>query len=234
MERFERTLDNRTVKIYKQGKEGLPVIYLNDYGDSGEDLLEQCEEGLCRPFNLVTISGFDWEEDLTPWAAGDIVSDDDNFAGKASEHLTWMLERVRPYVEEILGEINSVSYISGFSLAGLFALWSLYQTDVFYGAVCVSGSLWYPGFKAYAMKYEIKRQPSRVYFSIGGKESNTDHPEFKKTEGVFRELNEYYKAERKICPIFQLNAGGHFKDTEERLVKGFHWILQEEICGLEF
>ncbi|ERL11412.1 hypothetical protein HMPREF1248_0438 [Coriobacteriaceae bacterium BV3Ac1] len=46
-----------------------------------------------------------------------------------------------PLAQHELGEYYGEAYISGYSLAGLFALWSLYQTDIFKGAACVSGSL---------------------------------------------------------------------------------------------
>lgn len=35
--------------------------------------------------------------------------------------------------------------IAGYSLAGLFALYALYKTDVFTRVASMSGSLWFPG-----------------------------------------------------------------------------------------
>lgn len=229
---IEKTIHDRTLKIYPAEGEDLPLICLNDAADSGPDILARCRQEGCGPFHLVTIHGFDWEEDMTPWPAGDIVSDDDHFDGQARDHLAWMLEAARPWVEKTLGYQISEAYLAGFSLAGLFALWALYQTDAFAGAICVSGSLWYPGFKNYAMARQIKRTPTKVYLSIGGKESQVDHPEFQKSQAIFKELTDYYKAHDAICPVFHLNPGGHFKDTEDRLVKGIHWILNDASCDL--
>ena len=66
---------------------------------------------------------------------------------------------------------------TGYSLAGLFALWALYESDLFAGAVCCSGSLWYPGWDDYVMKHKILKSDSLIYLCLGGKEEKTNNKE---------------------------------------------------------
>ena len=57
--------------------------------------------------------------------------------------------------------------IAGYSLAGLFAVYALYRTDVFARAASVSGSLWFPGFREYVFSHTPLCRPDCVYFSLG-------------------------------------------------------------------
>ncbi len=61
--------------------------------------------------------------------------------------------------------------IAGYSLAGLFALYAICQTDVFSRVGCMSGSLWFPGFKEYVFSHEPKRWADCIYFSLGDREA---------------------------------------------------------------
>ena len=45
--------------------------------------------------------------------------------------------------------------IAGDSMAGLFAVYALYRTQVFSRVASASGSLWYPGLLEYALMYEL-------------------------------------------------------------------------------
>ena len=65
---------------------------------------------------------------------------------------------------ELCDDKSKTYYIGGYSLAGLFALWTAYQTDIFKG-VAASPSVWFPGFAEYMKKNEIKTDT--VYLSLG-------------------------------------------------------------------
>ncbi len=41
--------------------------------------------------------------------------------------------------------------MSDAAISGLFALWALYRTDFFAGAVSASGSVWFPGFREFVL-----------------------------------------------------------------------------------
>ena len=78
-----------------------------------------------------------------------------------------------------LSHSSGVAGIAGYSLAGLFALYAIYRTDVFSRVGCMSGPLWFPGFKEYIFSHEPKKPPDCIYFSLGDKEAKTRNPVLK-------------------------------------------------------
>ena len=79
---------------------------------------------------------------------GDRMEVDGSFAGEAGRTLDYIEQQVVPQLD-IQSQANRPLYIMGYSLAGLFALWAMYQTDIFAGCATCSGSMWYPGFTEY-------------------------------------------------------------------------------------
>ncbi|WP_158564652.1 alpha/beta hydrolase-fold protein [Coprococcus sp. OM06-25] len=119
-------------------------------------------------FTLVAIQIDDWNRNLSPWRSDEV---DGSFAGEAGRTLDYIEQQVVPQLD-IQSQANRPLYIMGYSLAGLFALWAMYQTDIFAGCATCSGSMWYPGFVEY-----VNSQPTlankHIYISLGGKESRT-------------------------------------------------------------
>ena len=76
-------------------------------------------------------------------------------------------------VEKQIAGISRWRGIAGYSLAGLFALYAIYQTDLFSHVGSMSESLWFPGMKEYIFSHEPKCRPDCMYFSLGDKESKT-------------------------------------------------------------
>jgi len=219
-------MDGRLVKLYRGSGDDLPIIYSNDYIESGAKIRQSCEKLGCPPFHLVTVSNVGWDSNMSPWSSEPVVAKDDQFDGNAPDYLKWYLGNVVPYAEEALGLSDPVSYIAGYSMAGLFALWSLYETDFFSGAVCASGSLWYPGFRDFALSHELRRTPAGIYLSLGDKESAVRNPALQKTESVFRTLSEHY-LNGGLSTVFELNPGNHYRDADLRMAKGYRWILSQ-------
>ena len=182
------SLDGKVVTIYRADGEGLPVVYSNDYRESGRDVLARCAELGCPPFHLVTLSKVGWDRSMSPWPSEPVVARNDHFAGEGPRHLEWLLSDAVPCAEHELGVRMPVSYISGYSMAGLFALWSLYQTDFFAGAVSASGSLWFPGFRDYALAHEPVGRPRGVYLSLGERETKVRNPALQHTDDICRDL----------------------------------------------
>ena len=78
----------------------------------------------------------------------------------------------------------------------------------------------------YARSHDFAREPDKVYFSLGDKESHTKNPTMKLVEENTRLLCKNY-LEQDIQTVFELNPGNHFQDAELRLAKGIAWILEE-------
>lgn len=222
-EAVSREMDGKVIKIY-HGGEHVPVIYSNDYGESGAEVRQCCEKLGCPSFHLVTVSKVGWDSSMSPWPSEPVVAKNDHFTGNAPGYLKWFLENVIPYAEEALELKDPVSYLAGYSMAGLFALWSLYQTDYFSGAVCASGSLWYPGFCDFALNHKFRKTPSGIYLSLGDKESSVRNPAVQNTESIFRILDDHYRRNG-IFSVFELNPGNHYRDMVLRMARGYRWIL---------
>ena len=220
---IEHRLDQKRIVLSINGGEHLPVIYCVAQED--QEILKKCNQLSCNKFHLVTIENVDWNRDLSPWAAESVVTKNDGFTGQGSDFLNWMLSNVVPLVEQELEGEQHLSYIAGYSMAGLFALWSLYQTEFFQGAVCASGSLWFPEFEAFATLNELKLNPNRIYLSLGDRESFGRNSFLKKTETVYRHIADSLTSKGNQV-FFEMNPGNHFQDVDLRLAKGITWILK--------
>ncbi len=148
--------------------------------------------------------------------AGDAlsVSDEEGFGEGARETLDLVLEAA--------SDAGKRYFIGGYSLAGLFALWAVYQTDVFAGAAAVSPSVWFPGFMDYMKEKELKT--GRVYLSLGDREERTGNPVVRTVGRCIREGYEILKGQGADC-VLEWNKGNHFKEPGKRVGKGFGWLL---------
>lgn len=214
-------IENKIVTIYykEYNENKLPVIILNIYGEDGEDIWSKTKE---NNYILVTISNLDWNNNLSPWPSK-------NFNGKANDYIKLLENKIIPKIDDIICkelELNINNYIiGGYSLAGLFAIYSLYKTDIFKSAISCSGSLWYPDLIDYIKSNEMIKPPDKIYFSLGNKESKTKNELMSKVEENTKCIEKYYK-EKKIETIYEENEGNHFKDVTARIAKGINWILK--------
>ena len=108
-----------------------------------------------------------------------------------------------------------------YSLAGLFALWAAYQTDVFAGVVAASPSIWFPGFVDYMKANDIKVK--NVYLSLGDKEEKAKNPTMATVGDCIREAYAWLN-EQGVNVTLEWNQGNHFKDADVRTAKGFTWV----------
>ena len=74
--------------------ENRPVIYLTTYNDDGGEVYAQVQKGGCPDFTLVTVSGLNWEAELSPWAAGNLFKYSEMFTGGADAYLQFLTQQV--------------------------------------------------------------------------------------------------------------------------------------------
>ncbi|MBR2259660.1 MAG: esterase [Blautia sp.] len=164
-------------------------------------------------FCLLAIPVDNWNKDLSPWTAPAVFGKED-FGDGAKETLTEILK---------LTNDNTKSYIiGGYSLAGLFALWAVYQTDVFKGAAAASPSVWFPGFTDYMR--ERRPHTDSVYLSLGDKEEKTRNPVMAAVGDRIREASEILKSQG-VTTTLEWNSGNHFKDAALRTARAFAWVI---------
>jgi len=225
MEMQELWFEHRRVCLYRLAEGPVPLIYSIDYHENGQLLIDACSQVGCGGFNLVTISGLRWNQELSPWPIDTVVSRDDNFAGEASEWLPVLTGEVVPQVERLLDAPPVWRCLAGYSLAGLFAVWAAHQCDLFTRVLSASGSMWYPGWLEYVQTHQPVAALQGMYLSVGDKESTTRnavlHTVGERTQAVAQLL-----ASRGMNVTFELNPGNHFKNPPLRVAKGIKWLMQ--------
>lgn len=213
----------KTVAVFPAGVADAPVVCLNTFGDDGQKVFEALAAGGSPPLSLVAVSGLDWERDMAPWSCPAAFKNAAPFTGGADEYLRLLVENILPMAEEELAGVPRWRGIAGYSLAGLFALYALYRTDVFSRAASVSGSLWFPGFRELVFSREPLRRPDRVYLSVGDRESRTRNLLLRTVQENTEAICDFYR-EKGIRTTFQLNPGGHHEHPVERTVEGMGWL----------
>ncbi len=221
-ERFRAA--GKAAVLYHSKEAGSPLIVLNTYAGDGSPVPEAAEGPEGKDLNLLCVGGLDWGHDMSPWYCPPALQDDTPYTGGADEYLELLLEEILPEgLKRTDGTPSHIS-IAGYSLAGLFALYALYRTDVFARAASMSGSLWFPGFQEYVFSHEMKRRPEKIYLSLGDKEARTRNPYLRtvreKTESIaghFREAG--------LDVTFEMNPGNHFRDAAKRTAKGILAIV---------
>lgn len=218
------TTDDKTISIFPCSESESPVIYLNTFHDESQKVYETAQATGCPPFTLVAISNLDWNHDMAPWDGPAAFKKGEPFTGGAGDYLRLLVEEIIPRAEKELVGPPAWRGIAGYSLAGLFALYTIYQTDVFSRVGCMSGSLWFTGFKEYIFSHEPKRWPDCIYFSLGDKEAKTRNPVLKTVQENTEEIQTFYQ-NKGIDTVFQLNPGNHFVQGIERTAAGIQWLL---------
>jgi len=224
MEIHEVQFGHRRVCLYHLVNGPAPLVYSIDYHENGQLLLDACKQVGCSGFNLVTISGLHWNQELSPWPVETVVSRDDNFAGEADQWLSLLTGEVVPQVERLLEAPPAWRMLAGYSLAGLFAVWTAFHSDLFIRILSASGSMWYPGWLEYVAEHQLVADVQGIYLSVGDKES-TSRNAVLQTVGERTQAVAALMAERGIPSKFELNPGNHFKNPPLRVAKGIHWLL---------
>ena len=133
------------------------------------------------------------------------------------------LEKVLlPYIKANMHPIRLI--LGGYSLGGLFALWSVTRTDAFDAVYAGSPSLWMEGWNEYADAHPLKVE--YAYMSLGDKEECTRKQPFCIIGDRVRLQHKRHEAQlgSDHC-ILEWNEGGHFNEIEKRKAKGAAWII---------
>ena len=99
MEKQTFNTDKKKITLYPALAENKPVIYLTTYNDDGGEVYDELQKQGCPDFTLVTISGLNWEAELSPWAAGNLFKYSEMFTGGADAYLQFLTQQVIPQAE---------------------------------------------------------------------------------------------------------------------------------------
>ena len=218
------TADGKTVVVFPSNKPGAPVIYLNTFSGEGEQIWQAAQGAGFPPFTLVAVSGLDWNHDMAPWGSPPVFKNAQPCTGGADHYLGLLTEEIVPSVEKELPEMPRWRGIAGYSLAGLFAMYAIYRTDLFSRVGSMSGSLWFPGIKDYIFSHQPQKQPDHMYFSLGDRESKTRNPVLRSVQQDTEEIRAFYQS-KGIDTMFELNPGNHYNQATQRTAAGIGWLL---------
>lgn len=180
-----------------------------------KEVQQLIEQSQAKDFGVVFIPVKDWFYEMSPWKTNEKLFDDAPVGG-AAEKLSEIMKQLAEFDSQYPNE-NREYILAGYSLAGLFALWTSYQTDKFSRIVAASPSVWYPDWIAYIESHTCKAD--KVYLSLGSKEHKTRNPLMAKVADNIK-IQQQILVSQGIDTTFQLNEGNHFKDVTERMVKG--------------
>lgn len=226
MEKRQFEIEGKNVEVYSSAEQDRPVVYLNTCGKECEGICRRVGDLTGMEFSLVTIGNLDWNGDMSPWAIPPVSRDGAPCTGGADGYLHILVDEILPAAERYIRGIPRWRAIAGYSLGGLFALYSLYHTGVFSRAASISGSLWFPNIREYIYSHDFIRTPDCIYFSLGDRERNTGNPFLRPVQDNTEQIREYY-AQKGIDSIFVLNKGNHFQNAASRTEQGIRWMLEK-------
>lgn len=206
------------MKIFRYGNPSASTVLVQpiDDHDLGELKTEinEIRKQVQIDFQLIAVKVDDWNHDLSPWKAPAVFGKD-GFGDGAEDMLRFILAQCV--------NRSKTYYIGGYSLAGLFSLWTAYQTDVFVGIAAASPSIWFPDFLQYMTEQDVRADS--VYLSLGDREEKTRNPLMATVGDCIRESHELLLG-RGIRTTLEWNLENHFKDAGIRMANGFVWLMK--------
>ena len=228
MEKHIFVIEGRSASLYSSKNAASPLLILNVYSDDVDAVTAVIMKEICKDngfdFHLLVIHQLRWEHDMTPWPCPPVAKNDPACTGGADEYLKILTTQIIPQAKSIIhGEPAYIGMV-GYSLAGLFALYAIYKSDIFDCVASVSGSLWFPEFKDYVMNHAFCKRPKRIYISLGNREAYTKNAYLKSVQTNSEDMVEHYRS-LGVDVIWEINQGNHFKDVEVRIAKGMRALL---------
>jgi len=229
MKKLNFKIEEKECILYTNENKKIEYILIQPVDEHDMQLLDNevkyISENTDKNFSLAAFKIEDWNSELTPWEMP-LLRGKGNFGDGAGKTLEFIKEKLIPSLAEFMNiQEKNVKYIlGGYSLAGLFSLWSGYETNTFYGVAGVSPSVWYEGWIDFVRNAELKA--NNVYLSLGKLEETSKHKILAKIGDNIREYSEILKNSGIEKSILEWNEGNHFNDSDIRTGKGFVWILE--------
>lgn len=177
---------------------------------------DEARISVSRNQSLLIIDPGDWYDALSPWPAPAVDSRGGGFGGHAERFLQTLVTNVLPAAEDQFGLSPACRALCGYSLAGLFALYALYRTNVFACVASASGSLWYDGFLDFLRASTPCVPNARVRLSLGDREEFARNPRLAAVGDATRGAEQILRSQG-LDVTLTMNPGGHFRETDLRL-----------------
>lgn len=216
-------MENEQYNFIKGKTDDAPLIVIPSFKDNSLDLKKEIEKLTDKDFSLLVIYVSDWNNDLSPYVASSVFKGTSDFKGNADSFLEYVLNLIKKVIlEENVRPIYKA--LTGYSMAGLFAIYTLFKTNEFLKVGSVSGSLWYPLFSEFVEKNEVLQGIFTFYMSLGDKEKKKSNKIMSEVETnsliIFERIKPQFNNSK-----FEFNPGNHFKDEDLRIAKCISYLL---------
>ena len=182
----------------------------------------EIQKNIEKQFSLIAFKIEDWNNELSPWEAPPAFGKK-SFGSGATDTLEFIESRLIPTVKEKYEFADDVQVIlGGYSLAGLFSLWSAFKSNTFSGIAAASPSVWFNGWE----EFMDNNTPlsNTIYLSLGDTEEKTKNKVMSAVGDNIRKQEELLNNDN-INTILEWNKGGHFSDSDLRVAKAFVWCI---------
>lgn len=130
--------------------------------------------------------------------------------------------KILPFLEKKYRlDPNQLTY-GGFSLGGLAATMSLWQTDCFRHVFSLCGSFWYPGVPEYMEQHPLKNQTANI-FLLNGKKEGSQHTNRLKN-AVYYADQVHQLLSRRANALTVMDDYPHHEQVAERLQQAMFWV----------
>ena len=220
--------ENVSEEVSPAHVQGVEKVWLSnaEYGHEMPPLAAEAVKILEKAEAGIVFANFgveNWNDELSPWSA-DAVFRNQPFLGKAENTLSFVTDI---FIPELISRYSLPAdikiVIGGYSLAGLFALWASYMTDIFHAVAAVSPSVWFPGWIEFATEKHILAD--KVYLSLGNREEKTNNMTMARVGDNIR-LQKEFLDRQGVKSVLEWNEGNHFRDVEKRVARGMLWSAE--------
>ena len=185
--------------------------------------LSAIKDGCKHRLAYVALIVEDWNKELAPWTAAPVfgkVPFGDGARNTLEIIETGVISEMHRRFDSLKG---ADVIIGGYSLAGLFALWCCYESDLFSAVAAASPSVWYPEW----MKFIGSHNPNakRIYLSLGDAEAKTKNPVMATVADNITALYDLLKKCPGVRSLLEWNEGGHFREPALRTARAFVWAV---------
>ena len=192
------------------------IFYLLGSEEEGQAIFAALP--LSRP-TLICINGIDWDRELSPWPASRAFKGGNDFGGDAATFLNVLENQIIPVTEQELGFTPESRGLAGYSLGGLFTLWTMGQTRAFQRFASMSGSARYDDFLDLYPHPPPQATPLKVSLSLGDGEKKTKNQRMARVEECTLIIVEQLR-QQNIPVCYHTESGGHFNDVNNRIARG--------------
>ncbi len=223
MKKIDVMVGDHAMRLHLSAAGGsLPLVFINDDIESGDGVAALLDD---VPLNIAVVDPGVWEDALSPWPEPGLSVNMAGFGGKGRELIRDYWKKIIPKAEQLVVIKPKFRVISGYSMAGLWAIYAGWESGLFEGVAVASASLWYDGFVDYMKTKAPAASLKRVQMSLGEKEEQTKNPRLATIRTATEEVCGIMK-KNGVAAELVMTEGGHFSNAAGRLANAIRATMK--------